>query len=126
MQPLMVEIIAYAPTQYFHCKHCEFVWNAAQSEGVKKFHTDALETSIPPDLMSEYRDLSDWVLGAVERFGGRVVFKVIDATSFEGLLKTLKYGLRKYPAVVIGGKEKFIGVDFANAEAMIQHTLEPT
>ncbi len=125
MQPLMVEVIAYAPTQYFHCKHCEFVWNAAQSEGVKQFHADALETSIPPELMTEYRALSDWVLGAVERFGGRVVFKVIDATSFEGLLKTVRYGLRKYPAVVVNGKDKHFGVDFASAEAMINRALEP-
>ncbi|MBI5304468.1 MAG: hypothetical protein HY868_20210 [Chloroflexi bacterium] len=125
MQPVMVEIIAYAPTQYFHCKHCEFVWSQAQSEGVKKFHADALETSMPPEMMTEYRALSDWVLNAVERYGGRVVFKVIDATSFEGLIKSVRYGVRKYPAVVISGKDKHIGADFAGAEAMINRALQP-
>lgn len=125
MQPLIVEIIAYAPTQFFHCKHCEFVWSQAQSKGVKQFHADALETSIPPELMTEYRALSDWVIGAVERFGGRVVFKVIDATSFEGLIKTVRYGLGQYPAVVVNGKEKHFGTDFAGAEAMIHRALQP-
>ena len=124
MPPLTVEVIAYAPTQFFHCQHCEFVFETAQVEGVKKFHDDALETSMPPEMMQEYRDLSDWVIQAVERFGGRVVFKVIDATSVEGLLKSVRYGVRQYPAVVIDCKDKQIGTDFNNAEALIRRRLE--
>ena len=124
MKPLMVEVIAYAPTQFFHCQHCEFVFETTQIEGVRKFHADALETSIPPDMMKEYQGLSDWVMQAVERFGGRVVFKVIDATSVKGLLKSVRYGVRKYPAVIVDGKEKNTGTDFKNAETIIQRHLE--
>ncbi|MDE3090109.1 MAG: hypothetical protein KGJ80_12070 [Chloroflexota bacterium] len=123
MKPLTVEVIAYAPTQYFHCQHCEVVFQEAEVEGVKKFHADALETSMPPEMMAEYRDLSDWVLNAVERYGGRVVFKVIDAASIEGLLKSARYGVRKYPAVVINGKEKQVGTDFKKAESLIDKNL---
>ena len=25
-KPLLVEIIAYAPTAYYHCTHCEVAW----------------------------------------------------------------------------------------------------
>ena len=123
MKPLTVEVIAYAPTQFFHCQHCEFVFETAKVEGVKKFHADALETSMPPDMMKEYQGLSDWVMGAVEHYGGRVVFKVIDATSVEGLLKSVRYGVRKYPAVVVDGKEKQTGADFKSAESMINRRL---
>lgn len=123
MKPLMVEVIAYAPTQFFHCQHCEFVWDQAKIEGVKKFHEDAMATSIPPELMKEYQALSDWVMDAVERYGGRVVFKVIDAASMEGLLKSVRYGVRKYPAAVINGKEKQIGTDFKKVEALIDRNL---
>ncbi len=125
MKPLMVEVIAYAPTQFFHCQHCEFVFETADVEGVRKFHADTLETSMPPEMMKEYQDLSDWVLNAVERYGGRVVFKVIDATSVEGLLKSVRYGIRKYPAVVIDSKQKQSGADFKQAEAMIDRRLAP-
>ena len=127
MKPLTVEVIAYAPTQYFHCQHCEVIFHEAEFEGVKKFHDDAVETSMPPEMMQEYRNLSDWVLNAVERYGGRVVFKVIDAASMEGLLKSVRYGVRKYPAVVINGKEKQIGTDFLKAESLIDKnlTLQP-
>ena len=124
MKPLMIEIIAYAPTQFFHCQHCEFVFETAKVEGVKKFHDDAVETSMPAEMMKEYKDLSDWVMGAVERYGGRVIFKVIDATSVEGLLKSVRYGIRKYPVVIVDGKEKESGTDFKNAETLIQRHLE--
>ncbi len=124
MGPLMVEVIAYAPTQYYHCQHCEVVWKEAEIDGVKKFHDDAVQTSIPPELFKEYQLLSDWVIESVERYGGRVVFKVIDAASFEGLLKSVRYGIRKYPAVIVDGKERSIGPDFGAAEALISKRLE--
>jgi hypothetical protein len=123
MKQLMVEVIAYAPTQYFHCQHCEVVWNQADVEGVRKFHADAVETSMPPEMMREYRQLSDWVLKAVERYGGKVVFKIIDAASVEGMLKSVRYGVRKYPAFIVNGKDKQTGADFKAAEQVIDKNL---
>jgi len=78
---------------------------------------------MPPDMMEEYRKLSDWVREAVERYGGRVVFKVIDAASMEGLLKSVRYGVHSYPAIVINGKEKQTGADFEKAETLIDRNL---
>ncbi len=124
MRPLMVEVIAYAPTQFFHCRHCEVVWKEAEIDGVKKFHDDAVQSSIPPELFQEYQHLSDWVMDAVERYCGRVVFKVIDAASFEGLLKSVRYGVHKYPTVIVEGKERMTGTDYAAAEAIINKHLE--
>ncbi len=123
MEPLTVEIIAYAPTEFYHCTHCEVVWKAAEVSGVEKFHDESLETSIPPELMKEYHHLSDWVINAAEHYGGQVVFKVVDAASVEGVFKSLKYRVRKYPAVVIDGKGKPIGEDFKQAETMIDQRL---
>ena len=123
MKPLTVEVIAYAPTQFFHCTHCEVLFQEAEVEGVKKFHADAVETSMPPDMMQEYHNLSDWVLNAVERYNGRVVFKIIDAASIEGLLKSVRYGVRNYPAVIVNGKAKQTGVDFSRAESLIDQSL---
>jgi hypothetical protein len=120
---MTVEVIAYAPTQFFHCTHCEVLFQEADVKGVKKFHADAVETSMPPDMMQEYRNLSDWVLGAVERYNGRVVFKIIDAASMEGLLKSVRYGVRKFPAVIVNGKAKQTGGDFSRAESLIDQNL---
>ncbi|MBM3128610.1 MAG: hypothetical protein FJ009_08295 [Chloroflexi bacterium] len=123
MQPLTIEIIAYAPTQYFHCQHCELFWDQTQTGGVKKFHNDALETSMPPEMMQDYRTLSDWIIKTVKQHNGRVTFRVIDAASLEGVWKSLRYGVRKYPAFVIAGKEKLTGNDFAQVETRINQRL---
>ena len=123
MKPMIVEVIAYAPTQFYHCMHCEVLFQEAEVEGVKKFHADTLETSMPPEMMEDYRKLSDWVLNSVERYGGRVTFKVIDAASMEGLLRSVRYGVRKNPAVIVNGKEKQTGADFSKAESLIDKNL---
>jgi hypothetical protein len=119
----MVELVAYAPTQYYHCQHCEVVWSAADMSNVKKWHEENWQTSMPPEMMKEYNTLSDWVINAAESYGGRVVFKVVDAASLEGVWKSLRYGVRKYPAVIIEGKGKVIGDDFKQAEQMIDQKL---
>ena len=123
MPPLMVEIIAYAPTQFYHCAHCEVVWKAADVSSVEKWHDDMLETSMPAEMMQDYRNLSDWVINAAEHYGGRVVFKVVDAASLEGFVKALKYRVRKFPAVLIHGIGKSIGDDFKQVETMIDQRL---
>ncbi len=123
MKPLLVEIIAYAPTQYFYCQHCEMAWKAAEVDGVKTFHDDMLKSSLPSNMMQDYIALSGWVLNAVERYGGRVVFKVIDAVSMEGLFKTLRFGIRKYPTLVIAGKEKVTAAPWGEVEMRIDRLL---
>lgn len=123
MSPLVIEVITYAPTQYFHCPHCEFFWNKTQMDSVQKFHADTHETSIPPELMDEYRALSDWIIKIANRYGSRLRFRIIDAASLEGVWKSLRYGVHRYPAFVIGGKEKIIGNDFARIEARLDQHL---
>ncbi len=121
-KPLLVEVLAYAPTQFFHCQHCELIWQqAGASQG---FHQETLSSSLPPEIQQEYAALSSWVLNTVESYGGRVLFKVIDAASFEGLLKSARYGARRYPAFIVGGKDKYIGTNFDQAKSLIDQQLE--
>ncbi len=121
-KPILVQILAYAPTQFFHCQHCEFVW---QQAGIgARMHQEQLDSAIPQDLQKEYADLSDWVRAAVESYGGRVVFKVVDAASMEGLLKTVRYGARRYPAFIVDGQTKYIGTDFDQAQRLIDERIK--
>ena len=45
MKPLLVEVIAYAPTQYYHCAHCEVLWKETGASNVQKWHDEMLKTS---------------------------------------------------------------------------------
>jgi hypothetical protein len=39
----------------------------------------------------------------------RLVVKVIDAASIEGVFKSLRYNARRYPAVIVNRDTRFIG-----------------
>lgn len=107
--PLLVEIIAYAPTAYYHCTHCEVAWREMGKSN--RVHEEQLESSLPPDLQREYLAVSDWVREMFRVHCDRLLVKVIDAASVEGFYKSLRYGARRYPAVVINGKSRFLGSD---------------
>lgn len=106
-EPLMVEIIAYAPTAFYHCTHCEVAWR--EMGATNRIHEEQMESSLPHDLIQEYQAVSDWVQDIFKVHCDRVVVKVIDAASLEGFFKALKYNAHRYPAVIIDGHTRFSG-----------------
>ena len=46
-KPLQVEIIAYAPTAYYHCTHCEVAWR--EMGATNRIHQEQLSSSLPED-----------------------------------------------------------------------------
>ncbi len=106
-ESLLIEIIAFAPTAYYHCTHCEVAWRVA---GVtNSLHDEQVVSSLPPDLAQDYQVVSDWVRELFRRHSDAIRVKVIDAASIEGLYKSLRYGVRRYPAIIVGSKARFAG-----------------
>jgi hypothetical protein len=121
-KPLLVEIVAYAPTAFYHCTHCEVVWKETGfSRGV---HEEQIASALPPDMMQDYQAVSDWVRHLFKVHCDRVIIKVIDAASIEGFWKSLRHGLKRYPAILLDGRAVSSGIDFAPAEAEIARRLE--
>jgi hypothetical protein len=120
--PLFVEVIAYAPTAYYHCTHCEV---AFREIGVtNRFHEEQVSSSLPDDLARDYQKLSDWIREITREYCDRIVVRVIDAASVEGFIKSVRHGLRRYPALIIDHKTKFSGVGFEEASLAIAERLE--
>lgn len=116
-----VEVIAYAPTAFYHCQHCEV---AFQEVGFgQRLREEQLAHALPEDLLHDYQALSDGVRALTEYYGGQVVVKVIDAASVEGFWKSLRYGVRRYPAVIVEGKGKCSGTDWATVRRLIERYL---
>jgi hypothetical protein len=120
-ETLLIEIVAYAPTAFYHCKHCEFVWQ--QSIFGKGLREKETADTLPPEPMRGYQALSDWVQNLFKIYSNRIIIKVIDVASIEGFWKSLRLRLRRYPAVVVGGKVLSTGTDFTHAEAEISRRL---
>lgn len=120
-KPITVEVLAYAPVAFFHCLHCELVWEHA---GVgSSYRREQLESSIPADLKQEYQQLSDWVRKMIEVYGGKLEFTIIDVASIEGWIKSVRYRVRTYPAVIVDRKEKAFGADWERATELIERRL---
>ena len=114
-QPLLVEIIAYAPTAFYHCTHCEVAWREMGASN--RIHDEQVESSLPEDMAREYGRVSDWVQEIFRIHCDRILVKVIDAASIEGVYKSLRYNARRYPAVIIGQKSRFIGTESLGSAA---------
>ena len=121
-KPLLVEVIAYAPTAYYHCTHCEVAWREMGANN--RIHEEQVESSLPEELMREYQIVSDWVQELFRVHCDAVVLKVIDAASIEGLYKSLRYNARRYPAVIVNGHSRFLGTQMLTAASEeIAHQL---
>ena len=112
-EPLLVEILAYAPTAYYHCTHCEVAWREMGMNN--RIHEEQLQSSLPADLIEEYAVVSNWVKELFKTHCDAILLKVIDAASIEGFYKALKYNARRYPAVIVNKKTRFLGSQMLSA-----------
>lgn len=121
-EPLLVEIIAYAPTAYYHCTHCEVAWREMGADN--RIHEEQLQSSLPEDLIREYQTVSDWVREMFRVHCDNILIKVIDAASIEGFYKSLKYRARQYPAVIVNQTSRYLGTGKLSAASdEIAHQL---
>lgn len=121
--PLLVEIIAYAPTAFYHCTHCEVAWR--EIGATNRIHEEQVASSLPEDLIKEYQIVSDWVKELFRLHCDQIIIRVIDAASIEGFYKSLRYNARHYPAIIVDGKSRFIGSEMLSAASeAIAHQLE--
>lgn len=124
MQPVSVQVVTYAPTVFRHCQHCEVAF-----EGIglgERIHRAEARGALPDDLAAEYQQVSDWVHALLERHGSRVAISVIDAASIEGVWKSLRHRVRRYPAVIVDGREAHVGSDFEALDQLIDARLAAT
>lgn len=122
MRPVRVEVITYTPTFFFHCQHCELTF---REMGVgAAVHRDQARDALPEDLRQEFQALSLWAHDVAERFGPAVRLRVVDAASIEGVWKSLRYGVRRYPAVIIEGRDKHVGTDLESVLPSIERHVE--
>jgi hypothetical protein len=119
-----VDVLTYAPTVFTHCQHCEVAFGQA---GIgERLHREQARESLPQDLRSEFAAVAEWVHGLVVRHGSQIDVRVTDAASIRGFLTTLRYGTRRYPAVIVEGEDRYVGADLPLAEAEIERRVAAT
>ena len=121
MQPLSVQVIAYAPTIFRHCQHCEVAF-AGLGFG-ERIHRDEARDALPPDLLDDFQRVSDWVHRLLERHGPAVKVSVVDAASIEGVWTSLRHRVRQFPAVIVDGQARPLEADHQALDAAIAERL---
>jgi hypothetical protein len=118
---MMVEILTYAPTEFYHCQHCEVVWD--QVGFGPKIGAEQRSAALPADLQAEYEAISDWVGDALRRYGERLQVKVVDVASVEGVFKAVRHGARRFPAFIVDGQQRIVGFDRRQLDAALAQRL---
>jgi hypothetical protein len=95
---------------------CELVMAEA---AVGERPTERALDEYPQEWQDEYQRLSDWVYDLTGRYGDWIRIKVIDPQSPEGLLKSLRYRVRRYPTWIVDGKTRVVGWDRQALEAAL-------
>ncbi len=121
MRPVRIEVITYTPTFFYHCQHCELTF---REMGVgEAVHREQARSALPEDLTREYAAISAWLHELLERYGNRIHVRLVDAASLEGFWKSLRHGLKSYPAILIDGQDKHVGIDLLSLDSRIEERV---
>jgi hypothetical protein len=74
-------------------------------------------------LKEDYLFLSGWIKELAQEYREKILIQVIDVQSFQGVYKSIRYGLRRYPTFIIDKKKKYTGKDENELDASLQQYL---
>ncbi len=120
MKPVRLEVIAPTFQGLGICISCELILAEA---GVGENPRERALDEYPQEWQEEYRRLTDWVYDLAGRYGDRILIRVIDPQSPEGLLKSLRYRVRRYPTFVVAGRKKVVGWEREQLETALALAL---
>jgi hypothetical protein len=123
MSHVSVQVIAPVLTDFFHCLHCEQL--VGQAGIGQQVHQEMLE-QYPEDIIQEAARLANWLHDLAHRYGDQIHIQVIDAQSPQGLVKSLRYWVHKYPTFIVDGRDKVTGWDQAALDAILQTRIAST
>jgi hypothetical protein len=120
MSHVSVQVIAPVLTNFFHCMHCEQLFDQA---GIgRQMHQEELE-QYPADVKEEAARLANWLFGLAHRYGDQIHIRVIDPQSLEGFFLSLRYWARHYPTFIVNGQKASVGWDRDGLEQVLQAHL---
>ncbi len=77
----------------------------------------------PDDLKEDYLYLSDWIRELSRRYQEKILIRVIDAQSLQGVYESIRHRVFRYPAFIINQKKKYSGRDKIQLEALLREQM---
>ena len=91
------------------------VGQAPQERGLEEY---------PPEWQEEFKHLSSTIISLSEQYPNEVQIRIWDPRSLQGMWKSIRYGIRRYPTFIVDGRSKFSGWDTAELVQHLQSILE--
>jgi hypothetical protein len=119
MQPVPIEVIAPLPEGWGICLSCEMLMARANLD---KAPAERGLDEYPPEWQEDFHRLSDLVLDLAARHGNSILIRIWDPRSLQGMIRSIRYGVRRYPTFVVAG-HKMSGWDTAGLEQTLVKAL---
>ena len=74
----------------------------------------------PAEWQEDFQRLSGLILELAARYGENILIRIWDPRSLQGMFKSIRYGVHRYPTFVINGREKVTGLDAARLEQVLR------
>ena len=108
MPPVSVDVIAILPEGWGLCNSCELLMARAD---LGQAPPDRGLDEYPPEWRTDFQRLSALIYELADRYGDAVRIRIFDPRSWQGLIKALRHGVRRYPTFVVDGRAKIVGWD---------------
>lgn len=121
IKPIQIDVFYPIPEGWGMCNPCELmmaqanVSQAPQERGLDEY---------PAELIEEFQRFSNTIYALAERYQDQVLIKVWDPRSLQGMMKSIRHAVRRYPTFIINGQAKLIGWDTAKLDQQVQSALE--
>lgn len=117
MHPVQIDVFYPLPEGWGMCSTCEmFLAEANLGGSPEKRGLD----EYPPEWQEELRQLSSLIYSIAESYHDSVRIRIWDPRSLQGMWKSIRHGVRRYPTFIINGRTKLTGWDKDRLEKNIQ------
>jgi hypothetical protein len=117
MTRTLLDVIYPLPEGWGICLSCEMLMARANLD--KAPHERGLE-EYPPEWQEEFERLSSLIMDLSARYPENLLIRIWDPRSLQGLWKSIRYGVRRYPTFIVNGRTKLAGWDYNQLEQEIQ------
>jgi hypothetical protein len=121
MKPVQIDVFFPVPEGWGMCTTCEMMM--AQADMVQPPYERGLE-EYPPDWQEDFKRLASTIYLLADRYPDNVKIRIWDPRSFQGLLKSIKHGVRRYPTFIVNGHNKITGWDNNKLDQIVKDSGE--
>lgn len=120
-KPAQIDVFFPVPEGWGICTSCE-VMMAQADLGQAPFERGLDE--YPQDWQDDFKRLSTLIYSLADQFPDGVKIRIWDPRSLQGMWKSIRHGIRRYPTFLLDNRTKITGWEQAKLEEYIRNTEE--